>query len=88
MANVAKEIKKLNVGVLGLSETKWPGTRSIHSDRISMYYSRGSDSRNRNGIAVMLPEEIAKSVVDFLPLSDQIVLLILETTYRRMSRNK
>lgn len=85
LANAVKEMKRMNIDILGLSEVRWPSAGTLTSEGIQMYYSGGTDNKNRNGVAIMISEKIAASVVNFLLLSDRVIMVVLETTYRRMN---
>ena len=38
---VQKEMKRMNLGILGLSEVRWPGAGKMDSDDFTFYYSGG-----------------------------------------------
>lgn len=78
LANAVKKMRRLNIDILGLSEVRWPGIGFLKADGIHIYFSGGPGSKNGNGVTIMLSDEIAKSVVDFIPLSNRIMLFILE----------
>lgn len=48
-----------------------------------IYYSGGNDTHHRYGTAILVSDEIAKSIVEFVPLSDRVFQL--QTTYCKMN---
>ena len=47
-----KEMARVNVNILGISELKWPGMGDFNSDDHYVYYC-GQESLRRNGVAIM-----------------------------------
>nr|ADF18552.1 endonuclease-reverse transcriptase [Bombyx mori] len=79
LPNVIKEIKRLHVDILGISDTKWPdqGTNFVSDDYV-LYYSGGDQRLERYGVGILLTKEISKSVINFVPLSNRAMLITLE----------
>lgn len=73
LANVEK-ISKINLDVLGLSEVKWPGAGIWKTNKETIYYSERSDANHKYGTAVLVTNEVTKSV-EFVSLNDKVMLL-------------
>ena len=50
---VKKEIARVNVDILGISELKWTGMGEFDSDDHYIYFC-GQESLRRNGVAIMV----------------------------------
>lgn len=70
---------RLNIKIMGISEASWINCgQSRLQDKI-IYYSGGSDSQHRHGVAVILDESLQRSVRNFVPFSPRVLLLQLES---------
>ena len=54
---VKKEMARVNVNILGISELKWIGMDEFNSDDLYIYYS-GQESLRRNGVAIIVNERV------------------------------
>ena len=50
---VVKEMARVNIDILGISELKWTGVDEFNSDDHYIYYC-GQESLRRNGVAIMV----------------------------------
>lgn len=50
-----------------------------------IYYSGGNDPEHRYGVAIIITSELERSVTDFIPLGDRVMLLKLNTSHRVMN---
>ena len=73
LENVKQEMKRLRIGVLGLSETRWKGTGDFRSDDVRVMYSGGEESQR--GVAILLDKEFAKRVIKMDAISDRLMLV-------------
>ena len=53
---VKKEMARVNIDSLGISELKWTGMGEFNSDDHCIYYC-GQESLRRNGVAIIVKEE-------------------------------
>ena len=53
---VLKQVARVNVDILGISELRWTGMREFNSDDHDIYY-RGQESLRRNGVAIIVSEQ-------------------------------
>ncbi|XP_055387971.1 craniofacial development protein 2-like [Condylostylus longicornis] len=69
-------MKRLNIDILGISETWLPGVNDFFVDEGYKIYCSGNNTPNhRNGVAVIITKKIASSVEQCIPLSDRALLL-------------
>ena len=50
---VVKQMKRVNVDILGISKLKWTGMGEFNSDDLYIYYC-GQESLRRNGVAIII----------------------------------
>ena len=76
LANLYQEMVRMKIGVLGVSEVRWPGSGEVQYERSKFIYS-GGDSRER-GVGILLSEDAAKSFKGFWAVSDRVILVKLQ----------
>ena len=59
---VKKEMARVNVDILGISELKRAGMGEFNSDDHYIYYC-GQESLRRNGVAIMVNERVQNAVL-------------------------
>ena len=59
---MVKQMARVNIDILGISEVKWTGMGEFNSDDYYIYYC-GQESLRRNGVAIMVNKE---SKIQFL----------------------
>lgn len=85
LANVDAEMSRLQIKILGLSEVRWPGSGKQDTENGVIYYSGGDGPGHQYGVAIMIAAELSKSVLDFIPLGERVMLLKLNTSRRTMN---
>ena len=55
--DVVKQMARVNVNIVGISELKWTGMGEFNSDDYYIYYC-GQESLRRNGVAVIVMKRI------------------------------
>ena len=58
---VKKEMGRVNVNILGISELKWTGMGEFNSDDHYIYYC-GQESLRRNGVATMVNKRVRNAI--------------------------
>ena len=53
---VIKQMARVNIHILGISELRWTGMGGFNSDNHYIYYS-GQESLRRNGVAIIVNKE-------------------------------
>ena len=59
---VEREMARVNVDILGISELKWTGMGEFNSDDHYIYYY-GQESLRRNGVAIMVNKRVRNAVL-------------------------
>ena len=74
---LAHLMERRNVDILCLQETKWKGSKARNiGGRCKLFYN-GADGR-RNGIGIVVREELAESVLEVKRVSDRLMAMMLE----------
>ena len=77
LANVEREMQRLVVDIMGVSEVRWTGAGSIElSDGGCILYS-GGDS-HIHGVGVMLSRTVSRSLVGYYAVSERVMLVRLK----------
>lgn len=76
LENVKREMDRLKINILGISEMRWTGAGKIISDDKTIIFSGGE--RCQHGVGVILDKERSKSVMGFWAISERIVLVKLK----------
>ena len=59
---VKKEMARVNVDILGISELKWTGMGEFNSDDHYIYYC-GQESLRRNGVTIIVNKRVRNAVL-------------------------
>jgi len=81
---VKNEMKRINIGLLSISELKWKGNGHFKSETHMVSYS-GHDAKRSNGVTIICGKEVAKTVMCYKAISDRIIALRFqgkETNYK------
>src|SRR6218665_3696906 len=62
LTNVIREMKRANLDVMGLAETRWKEEGDFTSDGVRIIHTGGENGQN--GVAVLVEEKIARSIVE------------------------
>jgi hypothetical protein len=59
LENVLKEMERLKINLLGISDTRWIGLGSpiVDEDKNMIYFSSNDDRTHRYGVAIIVDEE-------------------------------
>ena len=79
---VAKEMKRLRLPILGVCETRWTGAGKVHLTTGEMVlYSVlvGDDAPHEKGVALILSKEAGKSLKEWEPISERIIFARFES---------
>ena len=85
LACVIQEMNRMNVDIMGISETFWKEAGEFITniptvnETFKVIYSGGDNSRR--GVAVILKENIAKSLMYYIPISERILALKLRDKF-------
>ena len=55
--DVVKQMARVNINIIGISELKWTGMGDFNSDDYYIYYC-GQESLRRNGVAIKVNKRV------------------------------
>lgn len=61
--------------MLGISDVQWPSSGKANTENGTMYFEGNNDPTHRYGIGIIVDKEIYKSVINFTPHSDRILMI-------------
>ena len=71
---VQKEMKRLDVDVLGISEMKWTGSEHFRSANNTVMYS-GHNTNRKNGVGMIIKNQVSKSLIGYKEVNDRIIYI-------------
>ena len=74
---LADMMERRNVDIFCLQETKWKGSKARNIGGGCKIFYNGADER-KNGIGIVLREELAESVLEVKRMSDRLMAMKLE----------
>ena len=74
---LADMMEQRNVGILCLQETNWKGSKAGNNGGGCKLFHNGAD-RRKNGIGIVVREELAESVLEVKKKSDRLMAMKLE----------
>ncbi|XP_045466612.1 craniofacial development protein 2-like [Harmonia axyridis] len=77
--NTIKEMRRLSISILGISEMRWPNSGQSVVDDHTIYYIGDDGTRNRNGVAVILSKGAAPAFTNTVLLSDRVMMVQMKT---------
>ena len=85
LPHLSDELSRLRVDMVGLSETRRPGTGEISSKGYSYYWSGMSNGARLRGVAIGISSRLQPSVVEVTPVDERIMQLRLKHSMGFMS---
>ncbi|XP_039278804.1 craniofacial development protein 2-like [Nilaparvata lugens] len=77
--NVMKEMSRLSINILGISDVRWPGSGKCRTNNGVFYYSGIDDPNHRYGVGVIIDKATNASVQSFTPYSERVMMLQIKT---------
>lgn len=78
--NAIKEMERLSIGIMGVSEMRWTDSGKCVVNNHQIYYSGNPNGEHINGVGIILNEQTARHVTNFIPISERLLLIQLNTT--------
>ena len=73
LAQVTSEMKRYNLHILGVSESRWTGSGRITTDdKETVLYSGREDNHHSEGVALILKKGMEKKLMEWKPINSQI----------------
>uniref|UniRef100_A0A8D8SJ40 Craniofacial development protein 2 n=2 Tax=Cacopsylla melanoneura TaxID=428564 RepID=A0A8D8SJ40_9HEMI len=83
--NIVQEMKRLDIKILGISESRWKESGSRVVQDTTIYYSGSSESSNLHGVAIAIDKSLKNTVKHFLPVSPRVLVLQLNACKRNLN---
>uniref|UniRef100_A0A8D8VL77 Craniofacial development protein 2 n=2 Tax=Cacopsylla melanoneura TaxID=428564 RepID=A0A8D8VL77_9HEMI len=77
--NAIKEMKRLNIKVLGVSEMRWPGASYCDIEDYRVYYS-GQPKDEIYGVGIIMHKSVTQNVSNFVPVDERMMLVQIKAT--------
>ncbi|GFR73217.1 craniofacial development protein 2-like [Elysia marginata] len=74
--NIKREMGRLKINIMGISEVRWKGAGVINSDSHKLIYSGGND--HDRGVGFILDRQTSLSLKGYWAVSDRVILIKLE----------
>ena len=78
---LSRELKRLRVEVVALSEVRRPGSGTISVGGYTYYWSGRSDGHHLQGVAIAISSRLQPSVVEVTPVDERIMVLRLKLSF-------
>ena len=85
LPHLSDELSRLRMDIVGLFETRRPGSSEISSKGFTYYWSGMSNGASLKGVAIGIPSRLQPSVVEVIPVDECIMRLRLKHTLGFMS---
>ena len=82
---LSRELSRLRVDIVGLSETRRPGSGETSSEGYTYYWSGMSNGARLRGVAIGISSRLQPSVVEVTPVDERILRMRLKHTMGFMS---
>jgi exonuclease III len=81
LKQVVKEMTSYNLDIMGLIETKWKenGEIKTQNGNFLMFSGVGEDIGHRSGVGILMNKEARKSLMEWSPVSERIILACFKT---------
>ena len=76
-ANVEREMRRLTVDIMGVSEVRWTGAGSVDLEEGGCFIYSGGDA-HMHGVGVMLSRTVSCSLVGYYAVSERVLLVKLK----------
>jgi len=82
--NLALEAERLNIDILGVSESRFKGSGDINVMNRWLLYS-GNENDSVNGVGFLVKKEVKNSISNIVRVSDRIIMLQLNTKHTKLN---
>ena len=86
IAQVAREMAKKRIDIMGLSETHWTGQgkMKLQSGETIIYAGRDDDT-HRRGVGILMSETATRALMDWSPISERIIKARFHSSHIKMT---
>ena len=82
-AQVIKEMKRYQLGIIGISECRWTGSGRIKTQGYTIIYSGRDDDQHTEGVAIIMNEDCAKSLIEWEPINGRLIRARFNSIYAK-----
>lgn len=75
-----QEMDRMHIEIMGVSEMRWPNASYCDIDEYRVYYSGSTNNRYENGVGIIVHQNVSRSVTNFVPVNERIILLQISAT--------
>lgn len=77
----------MNIGILGLSETRWPdsGEFNLQNGDILLYSGKPEGEPRESGVGIMISKHLKRSLIHWAPVSNRIITARFKTKFRNVN---
>ena len=74
IAQAARETKRREIDIMGISETHWTGQGKMQlAEGETIIYSGRDDGNNREGVGILISKHAAGSLMEWTPISKRVI---------------
>ena len=86
IAQVAREMKRRGIDVMGISETHWMGQGTMQlADGETIIYSRRDDDNHREGVCMLMSKHATASLMEWTPISERVIQARFYSKYIKLT---
>ena len=82
-AQVIKEMDRYGVAIMGISECRWTGSGKTVSNNHTIIYLGRSDEQHREGVALIMNKDCAKSLMEWEPINERLIRARFNSIYAK-----
>jgi hypothetical protein len=71
---VQKEMNRMDIDILGISEMKWTGSGHLRSANNTVMYS-GHNTHRKNGVGMIIANQVLQSLIEYKAVNDRIIYI-------------
>lgn len=76
LSNVIKEMKRLEVNIMGTAEARWTGSGKFISEKYTIIYA--GEETHKGGVALIMDEDTAKCCKEYWAVSPRVLLVKIQ----------
>lgn len=71
---------RMNIAILDISELRWPDSGDVNTENHKVLYSGLTNGIHEHKMSIILADEMARSMKNFIPILSRIILIQLSAT--------
>ena len=88
LAQIIHDMDLLNIKILGLCETRWPGNGEItnRNGSVLLYSGKEESEKRMGGVSILLSRKARMSMLQWNPISDRIITVRMKTSLHQSGK--